>query len=126
MNNVLQAIFQIFKGVFNLALAVASLLSMVVGRIGYGIYRLLGGKPRQAANTLPPSRESKSKVKISFPLFGRHRCPHCHNTLDGKANDDLCPHCYGDLTRICPGCSETISVKKRTCPHCKTHLPKKL
>jgi len=124
MNDVFQATLQIFKGFYNLLMAITSLLIALVGKVGYGIYRLFGGKPKPVENTLPPQAEPKPKMRIKLPIFGQHRCPHCNRTLDAKAHDDLCPHCYGDLARICPGCSETVSIKKRTCPHCKTYLPK--
>lgn len=127
------ALTRLLVGLLKLAFLLCAVSALLVAGLGYGLYRLFGGhrrltRARARAFTRQAQRAADDAgvwLRVKIPGLNGRRCPHCDAPLDPEDPRALCPHCYGDLQRTCPGCGEAVWIGRKVCPHCAAELERR-
>lgn len=122
-------IFAMFWGAISWAM---SMVSMVIGMLGfwalsvlgisYFIYKVAGNRPDEKAISFKKKPKllrgspAKSLKSGPAPVIERLACPHCSQTL--QKDDVICPSCYQDVKANCPACGEIVDSGWDFCPRC--------
>lgn len=98
------------------ATLLATLLVLVFGPIGLGLYLLL--RPRE---TLAEHYERMLEEETLLrDMEEQPVCPTCQHKL--QADWMLCPHCTTQLRRPCDSCGRLLDMAWKICPYC-AHVP---
>lgn len=119
--------FRFISRLFRLLFVLMAAGALVCAALGYGLYRLFGGKAvvhKRLRAARARTRQAQQDAWVQLKDVRGNTCPHCNAALDPQRADALCPECYGDLQQTCPGCGEAVPIRRRICPHCQAQLPR--
>lgn len=90
----------------------ASLLVLIFGPLGLGLYLIL--RPRE---TLAEAYErSLEEEALLQDIEDRQVCPGCKHPTEPEFM--LCPHCHTKLRKPCPHCGRLLHLRWAICPYC--------
>ncbi len=90
----------------------ASLLVLIFGPLGLGLYLIL--RPRE---TLAEAYErSLEEEALLQDIEDRQVCPGCKHSTE--PDFVLCPHCHTKLRKPCPHCGRLLHLRWTVCPYC--------
>ncbi|MCR4406942.1 MAG: zinc ribbon domain-containing protein [Anaerolineae bacterium] len=90
----------------------ASLLVLIFGPLGLGLYLIL--RPRE---TLAEAYErSLEEEALLQDIEDRQVCPGCKHPTEPDFM--LCPYCHTRLRKLCPHCGRLLHLRWNVCPYC--------
>ncbi len=90
----------------------ASLLVLIFGPLGLGLYLIL--RPRE---TLAEAYErSLEEEALLQDIEDRQVCPGCKHSIEPDFM--ICPYCHTRLRKLCPHCGRLLHLRWNVCPYC--------
>ncbi len=90
----------------------ASLLVLIFGPLGLGLYLIL--RPRE---TLAEAYErSLEEEALLQDIEDRQVCPGCKHPIEPDFM--VCPYCHTKLRKPCPHCGRLLHLRWTVCPYC--------